>query len=621
MKRSTWTFVAFSVALVLWGNARSARADELTEISLMAGWADRVELPAGQGVVSGEIWIDPASVVDVLFGSPRRDLEVTLTSPSGDGYVMSLGVGVTEHGFAFPGADAPNPTGANYAFHITSPEPGIWHWRIEDGEPRSAASAVFINAFSDSPIRSAILGGGTEYPIGRDLTLATLVMDGGDPVTGYVAKAEVWRDGSSAPVASLVFLDDASDGDATADDGVATAIFSPGAEGIHVCRATIEGLTAAGVSFTRTVETTFRVVAEKARLGGMVDDRAVDADGDGLLDELGVSVPVTVVEAGNYLVQLTLTSQSGQTLNSHALGTLGTGSGFLEVFFAGTDLRGWAEDGPYNVTDVVLEYIGADNALVADRKDTLGATRAWRFSQFERAAIESLGVVDSFGVDADANGLFDSLEVRFAVDLQYPGFYNWSARLVDASDTELGFAFGSGSVSGVSTISLAFPGLPIGEHGADGPFYLNSLVIYGAGRSLIENSVGATAAFDAAQFEGYVEPDQEPPDLQLAVTPQTPWPPNHQMVELHITWDVADNMDPNPLVRLESVTSSDGENEIGDGHHSPDIEVTEDGRVFVRAERAGPKKARYYTITFSARDGVGNLSTAAVVVTVPHDRR
>ena len=79
-------------------------------------------------------------------------------------------------------------------------------------------------------------------------------------------------------------------------------------------------------------------------------------------------------------------------------------------------------------------------------------------------------------------------------------------------------------------------------------------------------------------------------------------------------------MDPAPIVELVSVASSDGENEIGDGNHSPDIDITEDGRIFVRAERAGPKESRIYTITYSARDAAGNTALDEAIVTVLHDK-
>jgi len=93
------------------------------------------------------------------------------------------------------------------------------------------------------------------------------------------------------------------------------------------------------------------------------------------------------------------------------------------------------------------------------------------------------------------------------------------------------------------------------------------------------------------------------------------------MIEVEVDLDVSDNIDPAPDVNLISVTSSDGENEYGDGNHSPDIVVEDNGRIYVRAERAGPKEDRTYTIRYKATDASGNSAFAETQVIVLHDKR
>lgn len=115
--------------------------------------------------------------------------------------------------------------------------------------------------------------------------------------------------------------------------------------------------------------------------------------------------------------------------------------------------------------------------------------------------------------------------------------------------------------------------------------------------------------------------DTEPPTISLTLAPDTLWPPDHKMVEIipHIT--VSDNQDPSPLVSLESVTSSEPDDApgAGDGHTTGDIDITQDGKIFLRAERDGKGSGRFYVITYSATDASGNKSYASAIVTVPHD--
>ncbi|MCI5197123.1 MAG: hypothetical protein D3919_13040, partial [Candidatus Electrothrix sp. AW5] len=296
--------------------------------------------------------------------------------------------------------------------------------------------------------------------------------------------------------------------------------------------------------------------------------------------------------------------------------------GIMETSFAADDLRELGEDGPYNVSNVLLEYVDTDDSYRIDRIEDIGQTVPWSLSQFQRDPIELTGVVNSYGIDNDGNGLFDLLTVNIGLDVTRSGNYQWSGRLIDSAGTELGFVAGAGYLNiGQNSIGLEFAGQPIGENGVDGPYQLNNLIVFDNYDSLTDNRVGQTAAFLASQFEGYVNPDIEPPVLNLIVTPSVLWPVNHKMVEIDIKAQVIDDQDLSPEVWLESVTSSDGENELGDGHHSPDIELTEDGRILLRAERSGRNADRIYTILYKAKDDAGNVATTEATVTVPHDQR
>ena len=115
--------------------------------------------------------------------------------------------------------------------------------------------------------------------------------------------------------------------------------------------------------------------------------------------------------------------------------------------------------------------------------------------------------------------------------------------------------------------------------------------------------------------------DTTPPTLTLEVSPSVLKPADHQMVEIAPILTVSDNLDPNPGVELLSVVSSEPEDGQGSGNTPGDIVTTEDGRIFVRAERSGTGSSRVYTITYRATDAAGNSTTASADVRVPHDNR
>ncbi len=84
-----------------------------------------------------------------------------------------------------------------------------------------------------------------------------------------------------------------------------------------------------------------------------------------------------------------------------------------------------------------------------------------------------------------------------------------------------------------------------------------------------------------------------------------------------VTVNVSDDADPNPAVKLVSITCNDACNPAGDIQGAP--LGTDDREFDLRAERTGGVSGRIYTITYSATDASGNTSTATTAVVVPHD--
>jgi hypothetical protein len=78
--------------------------------------------------------------------------------------------------------------------------------------------------------------------------------------------------------------------------------------------------------------------------------------------------------------------------------------------------------------------------------------------------------------------------------------------------------------------------------------------------------------------------------------------------------EVADNRDQSPVVKITNVTSNEPQNP-----HAPDWEITGGKTLNLRAERLGRGKGRVYTVVVQCQDMSGNISTASVDVTVPHD--
>jgi predicted extracellular nuclease len=111
--------------------------------------------------------------------------------------------------------------------------------------------------------------------------------------------------------------------------------------------------------------------------------------------------------------------------------------------------------------------------------------------------------------------------------------------------------------------------------------------------------------------------DEIAPTLEVSVTPDTLWPPDHRYVEVQATVIAADNFDPNPTVTLVSVTSNEPDDGEDDGNTVNDIVIIDDFTFNLRAERSGVGTGRIYTITYQVSDACGNVTEGSATVSVP----
>jgi hypothetical protein len=104
------------------------------------------------------------------------------------------------------------------------------------------------------------------------------------------------------------------------------------------------------------------------------------------------------------------------------------------------------------------------------------------------------------------------------------------------------------------------------------------------------------------------------------------WPPNHNMVDITIESNAADNSGLPPSITA-TVTSNEPIEGLGDGDMYPDwTEPIVDQNTGIitlqlRAERSGTGNGRVYTITVTATDDSNNSSTANIEIIVPHDKK
>lgn len=455
--------------------------------------------PSGDAVFH----IDRCGSVHVELLSGVGDLRVSIEGPSGLSIDASTVYGL---GGRFELQEIPPPEnssltrGFHYIFDFPWPGEGNYTVRFEAPGSRTEDVVVITEVTTDSRIVATLLASESVLPLGRTAVLSAAVFDG----TAAVAGADVAltaRTGSGPPV-SLTLRDDGRSGDAAAGDGLYSGKFVPSQPGDYVAAVTIKGTTAGGVSFTRQSTTSFGVVEPGGGLTRTVRDQGVDANRDGLFEEVAVDVQVNINRAGRYRAFVHLKTAGGQTLVRSGAMTLATGTHNVRVKFDADALYKLGEGGPYQLKLIELVSLGETGAVPSGRIVNIGQTRDYRLTQYQRPALTLTGVITDEGVDFNDNGLFDALLVSVQVDVLRAGTYTWSFKLADQNSHEFEVVSGRDTfAAGLNDIRAAFRGLNIGTSRADGPYLLRDLLLFGPSASLVVAEVGKTGPYLSTQFE------------------------------------------------------------------------------------------------------------------------
>ena len=488
------------------------------QVSLGASNMQVVYLTGANQVTSGTIRVDSSPFVAVSFDTSVKTLRVQITSPSGSTYTAGDPDTPTVQSAITPDPSDPNSIGSTFLFNLINPTAGDWTYRLTKNASVPATKAVLITMTSSSPVQGALLLGSREVRADRDTTLGLVVLDGNTPIKG-LSISPTLKSSTVGALPAITFLDDGLGNDAVGGDGVYSATIALPNIGDYVLGVLVSGTSGTGGAFQRTFSTNFSVVSARATLAFSFTDRGIDANGDGLFEQIGVSPAFTVTQVGDYNVYVKLRATNGKELSANKIVSLQTTSTSAEVLFNAEDLLSvLGVGGPYAVAEVRLEFLSSTGAQFADQAFNLGSTGSYLLSKLQRDPILILSGGTATPKDTNANGKFDTLEVKLPIDLIVGGSYTWSGRLVDSNGKEVSLAGSSSSLSpGQSFITLSFAGSDIGKNCISGPFQIRNVLVIGASATGNATNPLTTTPLDATSFENAQCILANPTSIALAV--------------------------------------------------------------------------------------------------------
>ncbi len=192
--------------------------------------------------------------------------------------------------------------------------------------------------------------------------------------------------------------------------------------------------------------------APEVQLGDITADYGKDLNGDGRFDELTIEFNVTSSMAGDYQLGGYIQVGENALRSSTARIALEQGEQSVQITFDGQQIGDDALDGPYQVKALWVAKAGQSVIIIdpdkmLDYQEYAYSTQAYTADQFmiQPAAIAE-GITHQ-GVDADGNGLYDSVLVNVPLTINLPGNFTLDGTLYDNQGAFVAKASWTGSES------------------------------------------------------------------------------------------------------------------------------------------------------------------------------
>lgn len=473
-----------------------------------------ITVPAGSAAILIPFSADPApgggDLFDVVSSKPGGI--ITLILPSG---IEINASNATAQGFSYtiipegaftntliPSALATSGTHTLIQLPPSSP-PGTYQVKV-NASTVTSDTLIIASYFSSSSVRAGLLTDSPLYRLGDTVLLVGILFDGSTPVAplGTTVTASIGDPSDAATPPIQITLQDSGTFDAAPGDGIYTGTHTASQAGRFSAAMQATGISGSGVTFSRTASTTFRVLRPLASFDSF-SDVGVDDNSNGAIDRVVVTANVNVQTAGRYQFGVSLEANNAAQIKASTIATLSAGGAQqVAVSFSATEVFGLGVNGPYVMKDAVLTYQDDPDTPVVDFRENAGNTSAYLLSSLDRGPLFFTGQNAATGVDTNGNSKFDILRIQAGVFASRTGFYQWSGRLVDPFGTEIDFFSSSGSLSvGNNTITFDFNGSKIGQNCENGPYAVRSVLLFGAGTSVIIQELFRTQAFSVNEFE------------------------------------------------------------------------------------------------------------------------
>jgi serine protease AprX len=344
-----------------------------------------------------------------------------------------------------------------------------------DGNNNSEVALVFENPRGTASEKNADLGTGNLGPLeisNPELGNWTIRVYGNDvPLEGksFRVSTKVYADGNWSWIS-------ASGPDRLESDGSGTVQASLTIPE-EISRPRLDGYIRIS-SDRHNFEIPVSVTIAGARLTGLSEDRAVDTDGDGLIDVLSLEFAVNISAPGEFMLNGVMADCSGNLIGRIDRRFALDKSGSIMVNASGIDIWRYAKCGPLRIQNLILydkdgsfiDRFGRD--IIIDRKpEEFQPPAAYLSGEFSNRTTSS------------------AIAIGANVTVVKPGRYELQGTILDDAGNEIGEATAEGDLAtGNTTMLLQFDPASFMAQGGPSAVHLADLVLRGNGSPLERRS-------------------------------------------------------------------------------------------------------------------------------------
>ncbi len=460
------------------------------EVSGSPSTQGQMQFPLISGTVStGNVYtrsvqVDETGSVSFILGRRHSNtaLELTLRDP--------LGNIITPTGRYTSSSYLSTINGVQY--NVGLPVTGTWRAIVKPLTLTNGTEDYYLTGRFSGGVQVSVKAGERTNTLNQSITISATVADG-SVLTNAVVAAMVYSPVGNAQAVTMTLAGSSYQG-----------TYVPRDEGGYQVVVSASGQNSYGTSYVRTTSGLFQA-SFGASFSPPYIAVPIPEGVNGLVAGLRFTALSTLSGEGRYRVSASLTLTDGHIVaHSSSIYTNSYGTE-LKLFFPGEQIARSLTSGPYQVRDLSLTKLLADEEVLIAYVPVALTTTTYPYQSWDRENVLLAGTAIEQGVDTNGDYGYDYLEAVVPVDVRISGAYSVTAHLSDPLGNILTTAYTSTVVtsSGRVTLTLRFDGSTIKQRGVDGPYSVVDLVLWRSGQNdsvPIRVVLRNTTAYSSSEF-------------------------------------------------------------------------------------------------------------------------